>query len=116
MSPEQMMQFIVEKAGERWHTRVTTGEVRFICSCGIAAIHNDYTDEHSNPSPTDLKELMRLARKLNFHCEIDVDGNGQSQISLHGNNLLSVRPSGQSIEGLPFAEALLDALYKAVGG
>ena len=129
---EQKMQFIVEKAGECWHELLELPHTRrwneFVCDdvaeffckhCSaeweetpLSHINNNY----SNPSPTDLNELMRLAGKLNFHCEIDVDGNGQSQVSLHGDNLLSIRPSGQSIEGLPFAEALLNALYKACGG
>lgn len=115
MTAERKMRAIVEAAGECWHVakKRPYAKRRYMCSkCG----------EHgpvlvpSNPSPTDLNELFRLAAKtygtainaITFHpaghvCWFTVD---------HPNH--SVDLTRFTGEGFTPAEALLNALYKAV--
>ena len=94
MTPQEKMQKVVEAAGECWQEGNPT---RFIST---------------NPSPTDLNELFRLAKKLNLSVELDVTDRGYTQVSLH-KGPLSPKPVAQSIEGLPLEEALLNALNEA---
>jgi hypothetical protein len=116
MNQQEQMQLIVEAAGECWHIRGDRktkigGEMSCI-RCGKFSPSN----EEINPSPHSLDDLFRLVKALNYHCEIDVDGEGQTQVSVHSNNLLSIRPAGQSLEGLQLADALRSALVKAIEG
>ena len=114
MDTQQEMQKIVEAAGECWHD-VSYNPTETIGRCIQCKMMWPDTF-NPNPSPTDLNELFRLAKKLNYHCEIDVDKNGGSQVSIHANGKLSDKPDGQSIEGLQLVDALRKALFHAIEG
>ena len=108
---EQMMQFCVEKAGEKWHKDLPEQQM---CACGYSYLHGKC--EVTNPSPTDMNELMRLVKILiNIHnLNFDWHSSRLVGVTLIGNigiNFIDIYTDGKDE-----AEALLKALYKACGG
>ena len=99
MTPEQKMQKVVEAADECWQEGNPT---RFIST---------------NPSPTDLNELFRLAEKLYFNSILLDSGIIAGKILCQlirfgecGINLqIEIYADSQS-------EALLNALYESING
>jgi len=104
MTPEKMMQAVVEAAEEKWHKARGDG---FGCDCICG---DQFSRCPRNPSHLDLNELMRLAEKLGFMqinfirdntlagywCDADSD-------EIVVNSTMCSTP----------AEALLTALYEA---
>ena len=120
MTPNEEMQAIVEKAGSCWHnSNKTEGDsihlpIRISCSkCGaIVACEGGLFSCETNPSPTDLNELFRLAEKLGFDCRLtvrsrNVCGHRSEIISMEGGRLVDV------FADTP-ADSLREALYRAV--
>jgi len=97
MTPDKMLQAVVEAAGECWHEwRLGACE-----KCKTPA----WLD---NPSPTDLNEIARLERKLKIRFRIltNYDGNGSCLVEDIG---------GIEREHMPTeAEARLTALYESL--
>ena len=112
-TPEQKLKFIVEKAGECWH-EVKAG--RFDCIHCDAFLGFKY-DLITNPSPTDLNELMRLAEKIGYGVKLYTDVRHHVGSREHECKVMHVRTgtSGWTLGKTP-AEALLNALFSACGG
>ncbi len=135
MNPEQEMQLIVEAAGECYHEWIikdSTLESKDIlgghyygghgyeCACGFRRVNRvnwaigdkaNLSGKCTNPSPTDLNELFRLAEKLDINLTINVTKMGSCIAKIHG------RRSPVSSEWCKSAhEAILKALVQAIQG
>ena len=110
MTPEQKMQAIVEAAGEHWHSRtyVEWTEGKKLCNCGAPKYKLC-----SNPLPTALNVLFRLAEKLHILKDIQINYDHGSS---NGGVICYVKyPARRLIGGgATPAEALLNALYESV--
>lgn len=117
MTPEQMMQAVVETAGECWHEATETSAACFnsykCAHCGVMLgnYYNPAQWTHTNPSPDDLNALFRLAEKLEVSCTLRLKVKGYfADAKMFG------RLSGAEEEADTSAEALLTALHQAIKG
>lgn len=140
MTDNEMLQKVVEAAGECWHSHHFAVDVHIVddyvlgnyiaghvaCVCGKMLpdhiymnlegeeiLHHQRDRYLRNPSPSDLNELFRLAEKLeHYHIKFDRD----EETTPAGRECIINSPylvpwSGY---GDDYAETLLHALYEAI--
>ena len=109
MTNEEKMQKVVEAAGERWHEKLGERYHCFSCKVKCHTYHpselSAFDRDHTNPSPTDLNELFRLAEKLGAGVVVSTIGKPRA---------MALNPDW--IEDDTPAEALLNALFSSIGG
>lgn len=117
MTPEQKMQAIVEAAEECWHEydsfREKEESISIHCpKCPKCKKNAPYT----NPSPTDLNELCRLADKLVWEYKTSYM---RSAIThkfrvIVVKDAYTMRAAANRCSAVTQSEAMLNALYDAI--
>ncbi len=111
-TPARKMKAIVEAAGGRWH--INSFQTSNNCVLGCGDVYETGC-KSNNPSPANLNELFRLARKLG-HDEIFF-ASGRGKEFPERCLLESFAPQRKQWEGrsaVSPAGALLNALYESI--